>query len=43
MFVNAALRSNGTYIVYKTVEGQVVKEYNNGNIVLVVNSVGSHS
>lgn len=36
-------KANDTYIVYKTVEGQIVKEYNNGDIVPVVNSDGSHA
>lgn len=26
-------KANGTYIVYKTDKGQIVKEYNNGEIV----------
>ena len=29
-------KANETYIVYKTEKGQIVKEYNNGNIVPVV-------
>ncbi|WP_164716421.1 hypothetical protein [Paenibacillus whitsoniae] len=36
-------KANDTYIVYKTVEGQIVKEYNNGDIVPVVNSDGPHA
>lgn len=36
-------KANDTYIVYKTVEGTIVKEYNNGNIVPVTNSDGSHA
>lgn len=36
-------KANDTYIVYKTVEGQIVKEYNNGDIVPVVNSDASHA
>ena len=26
-------KANGTYIVYKTDQGQIVKEYNNGDII----------
>jgi hypothetical protein len=26
-------KANDTYIVYKTDQGQIVKEYNNGNII----------
>ncbi|MCF2945461.1 hypothetical protein [Paenibacillus tarimensis] len=36
-------KANDTYIVYKTAEGQIVKEYNNGNIVPVGNSSESHA
>ncbi|MCY9578746.1 hypothetical protein ABE142_22565 [Paenibacillus alvei] len=36
-------KANDTYIVYKTIEGQIVKEYNNGDIVPVVNSDASHA
>jgi hypothetical protein len=28
-------KANETYIVYKTAEGQIVKEYNDGNIIPV--------
>lgn len=31
-------KANDTYIVYKTVEGLIVKEYSNGKIVPVANS-----
>lgn len=36
-------KANNTYIVYKTIEGQIVKEYNNGDIVPVASSDGSHA
>ncbi|MBW7453083.1 hypothetical protein ACFOLF_14305 [Paenibacillus sepulcri] len=36
-------KANDTYIVYKTVEGQIVKEYNNGDIVPIANSDSSHA
>lgn len=36
-------KANDTYIVYKTVEGNIVKEYNNGEIVPVASSDGSHA
>ncbi|WP_373233236.1 hypothetical protein [Cohnella sp.] len=35
-------KANDTYIVYKTAEGQIVKEYNNGDIVPVADSDASH-
>jgi hypothetical protein len=28
-------KANETYIVYKTVEGQIVKEYNDGHVIPV--------
>jgi hypothetical protein len=36
-------KANDTYIVYKTTEGQIVKEYNNGDIVPIADSDGSHA
>ncbi|WP_010274431.1 hypothetical protein [Paenibacillus senegalensis] len=36
-------KANDTYIVYKTLEGQIVKEYNNGDIVPVVRSDSPHA
>lgn len=35
-------KANDTYIVYKTSEGQIVKEYNNGDVVPIANSDISH-
>lgn len=35
-------KANDTYIVYKTVEGLIVKEYSNGKIVPVANSDWSY-
>ncbi|WP_200931613.1 hypothetical protein [Paenibacillus sp. Leaf72] len=35
-------KANDTYIVYKTSEGQIVKEYNNGDIVPIANLDASH-
>jgi hypothetical protein len=32
-------KANETYIVYKTKKGQIVKEYNNGNIIPVTPDV----
>ncbi|WP_339248818.1 hypothetical protein NST58_03915 [Paenibacillus sp. FSL R10-2796] len=34
---------NETYIVYKTEHGQIVKEYNNGNVIPVPEKDGSHA
>lgn len=36
-------KANGTYIVYKTAEGNFVKEYHNGEIVPVVDSNDPHA
>lgn len=36
-------KANDTYIVYKTTEGQIVKEYNNGDVVPVVDSGASRA
>lgn len=36
-------KANETYIVYKTSEGQIVREYSGGNIVPVSQSDGSHA
>lgn len=36
-------KANDTYIVYKTTEGQIVKEYNNGDIVPVAGSDDSNA
>jgi hypothetical protein len=36
-------KANETYIVYKTQNGQIVKEYNNGNIVPVTESDAPHA
>lgn len=36
-------KANDTYIVYKTTEGHIVKEYNNGDIVPVTDSDVSHA
>lgn len=36
-------KANDTYIVYKTAEGQIVKEYNNGDIVSVADPDASHA
>ncbi|MGG4144222.1 hypothetical protein ABEW34_13940 [Paenibacillus algorifonticola] len=35
-------KANDTYIVYKTSEGKIVKEYNNGDIVPIANLDVSH-
>ncbi|MEX2461677.1 MAG: hypothetical protein WD469_10365 [Paenibacillaceae bacterium] len=35
-------KANGTYIVYKTDEGQIVKEYSNGEIVPINDQELSH-
>ncbi|WP_175598161.1 hypothetical protein [Paenibacillus luteus] len=35
-------KANDTYIVHKTAEGQIVKEYNKGDIVPVADSDASH-
>ncbi len=36
-------KANETYIVYKTSEGQIVKEYSGGNIVPVPQSDAYHA
>lgn len=36
-------KANDTYIVYKTTEGQIVKEYSNGDVVHVADSDVSHA
>lgn len=36
-------KANDTYIVYKTAEGQIVKEFNNGDVVPVADSDASHA
>jgi hypothetical protein len=36
-------KANDTYIVYKTAEGQIVKEYNNGDIVPIAVTDVSHA
>lgn len=36
-------KANDTYIVYKTAEGQIVKEYSNGDVVPIAHSGGSHA
>lgn len=36
-------KANETYIVYKTAEGQIVKEYSDGNIIPVSEQDGSHA
>ncbi|WP_169833359.1 hypothetical protein [Paenibacillus oryzae] len=36
-------KANDTYIVYKTAKGQIVKEYNNGDVVPIVDSDASHA
>ena len=36
-------KANETYIVYKTSEGQIVKEYSGGNIVPAPQSDGYHA
>ncbi|WP_332075969.1 hypothetical protein [Paenibacillus sp. GYB004] len=35
-------KANGTYIVYKTDKGQIVKEYTNGEIEVVQNPGVTH-
>jgi hypothetical protein len=36
-------KANETYIVYKTENGQIVKEYNNGKIVPVIDADVPHA
>lgn len=36
-------KANDTYIVYKTAEGQIVKEYSDGNVIPVSEQDGSHA
>ncbi|WP_284642049.1 hypothetical protein [Paenibacillus silviterrae] len=36
-------KANETYIVYKTAEGQIVKEYNDGHIIPVTEQDASHA
>ena len=36
-------KANETYIVYKTAEGQIVKEYSDGNVIPVSEQDGSHA
>ncbi|WP_282937673.1 hypothetical protein [Paenibacillus sp. RC67] len=36
-------KANETYIVYKTAEGHIVKEYSNGNVIPVPEKDGSHA
>ncbi|UUZ81488.1 hypothetical protein LJK88_43775 [Paenibacillus sp. P26] len=35
-------KANGTYIVYKTNQGQIVKEYANGEIIPIKDSGATH-
>ncbi|WP_169733289.1 hypothetical protein [Cohnella panacarvi] len=35
-------KANGTYIVYKTDQGQIVKEYNNGDIIPIEDKDFTH-
>ena len=36
-------KANETYIVYKTVEGQIVKEYNDGHVIPVTEQDSPHA
>lgn len=36
-------KANETYIVYKTAEGQIVREYSDGNVIPVSEQDGSHA
>lgn len=36
-------KANETYIVYKTLEGQIVKEYNDGSVVPVAEQDVPHA
>ncbi len=36
-------KANETYIVYKTAEGQIVKEYSDGNIIPITERDSSHA
>jgi hypothetical protein len=36
-------KANDTYIVYKTAEGQIVKEYSDGTIIPLTERDGSHA
>lgn len=36
-------KANDTYIVYKTTEGKIVKEYSNGDIVPIADTDVSHA
>ena len=36
-------KANETYIVYKNAKGQIVKEYNNGHVILVTGHDSSHA
>ncbi|WP_159885763.1 hypothetical protein [Paenibacillus puerhi] len=36
-------KANDTYIVYKTAEGQIVKEYSDGHIIPVSDQDSSHA
>ncbi|MBB6695290.1 hypothetical protein H7B90_28230 [Cohnella xylanilytica] len=36
-------KANETYIVYKTAEGQIVKEYNDGNVIPVAEKEAPHA
>ncbi|WP_171682337.1 hypothetical protein [Paenibacillus planticolens] len=36
-------KANETYIVYKTVEGQIVKEYNDGHVIPVTEQDAPHA
>lgn len=35
-------KANGTYIVYKTDQGQIVKEYTNGDIIPITDRESIH-
>ncbi|WP_165972197.1 hypothetical protein [Paenibacillus piri] len=36
-------KANETYIVYKSAKGQIVKEFNDGNVIPVTDRDGSHA
>lgn len=36
-------KANETYIVYKTAEGQIVKEYNDGHVIPVAEQGAPHA
>ena len=35
-------KANDSYIVYKTVKGQIVKEYSNGNVISITGQDDTH-